>query len=188
MKLKAEPGALITAAALLLLIDEGDLIPIAAAVLIHEAGHIAAIFLCGLRPESVTAGLGGLRIKYAGGGYLEDAIVALAGPAASAAATAMSAFVLKCPPFFTGVNAALAAVNAMPVSGLDGGRAVFAAVSFFLSPETAERAALILDAVCLASLGGLGVMAALRYNNYTFLISAGYLCVMCCKNGGNVVQ
>ena len=108
MKLKAEPGALITAAALLLLIDEGDLIPIAAAVLIHEAGHIAAIFLCGLRPESVTAGLGGLRIEYAGGGYLEDAVVALAGPAASAAATAMSAFVLKCPPFFTGVNAALA--------------------------------------------------------------------------------
>ena len=86
------------------------------------------------------------------------------------------------------MNAALAAVNAMPVSGLDGGRAVFAAVSFFLSLETAERAALILDAVCLASLGGLGVMAALRYNNYTFLISAGYLCVMCCKNGGNVVQ
>ena len=188
MKLKAEPGALITAAALLLLIEEGDLLPVAAAAIIHEAGHIAAILICGLAPESVTAGLGGLRIKYAGGGYIEDAVVALAGPLASAGAAALSALALKCSPFFTGVNAALATVNALPVSGLDGGRAVFAAVTLLSSPDAAERSALVLDAVCLAALGGLGVLAALRYNNYTFLISAGYLCVMCCKNGGNVVQ
>lgn len=180
MRLKADPGALLTLAALLLILNEGDLLPFLAALLIHESGHLAAVCACGLRPEELRAELGGFTIKYEGGGYIKDAAVAFAGPAASLTA-ALCSSLLNGPRFFTGLNAVFAVFNLLPISGLDGERALRSLISVFLPAEKVYRITLLSELFCLSALFYFGAAAALRHSNYTFLISAAYLCLMCCK-------
>lgn len=187
VRLRVEPGAFFTFAALLLFLKEGELIPVIAALAVHEAGHLAAICACGLRPVSLIAGTGGFIICYRDGDYKKDAVAALAGPALSLLA-ALCASTLHASRFFAGLNAAFAAFNLIPISGLDGGRAMSALLSVRCSADTVRKTALVSDVLCLSLLFYLGAYAVLRHSNYTFLVSAVYLCIMCCKNQKAVVK
>ena len=93
-----------------------------AAVVLHEAGHLAAARLLGIPVRRGGGSIGGLRLvfDFSRTGYLREAAVHLAGPLAGllGAATASRVPGLGT---FGGISLLCAAVNLLPCEGLDGG-------------------------------------------------------------------
>ncbi len=108
------------------LLDGECLMPVfVLAVLIHEGGHVLAISACGGRIEGVELSAFGAVLRQGRRlGYMADAAISLAGPAAGMAA----AWVLSAAgyPMCAGANVLLSAVNCLPVLPLDGGCFVYA--------------------------------------------------------------
>jgi stage IV sporulation protein FB len=73
--------------ALLVALDSENLLtPVAAALIMHEIGHLIAIRLCGCRAGRIEMRLTGLKIEYsrwARASYGQDAYIAAGGPAMS---------------------------------------------------------------------------------------------------------
>lgn len=117
-----------------------DLAAIISSVLVHEAGHIAAIKLTGGRIASLYLSPFGAVIKCPPASYRLDLIRAAAGPAASvilsAAAALFGSGAVSC------VSLLLGALNLLPVRGLDGGVMLSALLSMksgLPPPGPAER-------------------------------------------------
>lgn len=106
-------------------------------VLLHEAGHLLVMALFGIGIESVTVLPVGIDIKrrekYIS--YPEDIAVSLAG----AAVNILVFFIFRSCGFFAYTNLLYAAINLIPVKGLDGGYALEAFLLCFFSCEAAER-------------------------------------------------
>ena len=127
------------------------------ATALHELGHFAALILFRAGEVGFDAAAFGFRITPRGRmlSHVEEATVALAGPAVNITAT------LLCLPFckasdaaitFAAVNIILAALNLLPISGLDGARALSATLARCLSPDAAMAVTSCLS-VALSSLG-----------------------------------
>lgn len=125
-----------------------------AAAAAHEAGHLLTLRLLGAEISSVRLGFLDARIGTNTLGYREEALCALAGPAAS---------VLFCvlfrtlAPTFAAISLLLGLFNALPVFPLDGGRALQAGLGMVLPLETAQRVCSGISAAFLAA----GLAAAL---------------------------
>ena len=91
------------------------------AALVHECGHLFALFACGVRVSSVHLGAFGAEINIAPCGRREEIFSAAAGPAVNllCAAAFWRPFHL-----FAVLHLLLAAYNALPIDPLDGGRIV----------------------------------------------------------------
>ena len=132
-----------------------------AAVVLHEAAHVLALLACGVRPQKLCFGLNGAQLYTRVPGRRQEALCALAGPAAN---LLLAALLLRVDAVFVLLNLLLAAFNLLPVEPLDGGRALRAAMG------PGRRCRLIqfvlLAALCLCALGltaagwGLGPVAA----------------------------
>ena len=102
--------------------------------LLHEAGHIAALRLCGARPRRVDLlPLGALIVCPEGLSYSQEMLVALSGPVVSALCASACAVVYLAsggiyPLFAFFVNSLLAAFNILPAAKTDGGKALFCAL------------------------------------------------------------
>ena len=146
------------------------------ACVLHELGHVAAATVMGGRVEALSLTVVGaeLRIDYrAPLTYLQDSLVALAGPATNllwgAAALALH---LELAAMLT---LAIGAFNLLPISPLDGGRVVHGLLANRLDPGWADRVMTVMSGCLVGILVGVGAVAAIHYANITLLLTALWL-------------
>ena len=120
-------GLLLTIALALAFLPGGIIIPSAAAVILHEAGHIAAIYAFGGGIGRISFSPFGLTIRRKSGfsSYAQDAAVSLAGCTVNLL-TAGAALIFSGNVYFISASAVYGLFNMLPVSTLDGGQALSA--------------------------------------------------------------
>ena len=125
-----------------------------AAAAAHEAGHLLTLHLLGADILSVRLGFLDAKIGTNTLGYREEALCALAGPAAS---LLFCLLFRKPAPTFAAISLLLGLFNALPIFPLDGGRALRAGLGMVLPLETAQAVCRMVSFVFLAA----GLVAAL---------------------------
>ena len=126
-----------------------------AAILIHEAGHIAAIGIIGGKIERIDITPFGLIIRRSRliSSYTNDFFVYISGPAVNcvfALAFLPCLSALDNPlSLFAFQNLSFGLLNLLPVSSLDGGRAIESLILINHDEEAARRCTKILSAVVL---------------------------------------
>ncbi|MBQ9468192.1 MAG: M50 family metallopeptidase [Clostridia bacterium] len=148
------------------------------AALLHECGHIAALYLAGGRLKRIRIGpFGGEilpdeRIL----SYRQNLFVSFAGPAVnllSAVFFCSSVPVLR---LFGLCSAGIGLFNLVPVRGLDGGEILFSALCLILPLQTAELASKVVSAFFVSVLLIAGLVFCLqRTFCLSFLLPALYL-------------
>ena len=123
-RLEISAGGVLLLAALIFVLTADELTALALAVLAHEAGHAAAIYLTGGRVTALRLAVTGPIICRTGGtDGAREAFCALAGPLAGVLYAIVSAERL---PLSAGMSLVLSAFNSLPALPLDGGRALAA--------------------------------------------------------------
>ena len=127
--LDIRPGAVALLAGLYFLLPLRWCVRLALAVVVHELGHVAALWSFGGRVRGVSLELGGLHLdaRLPAEGW-KEALCSLAGPAAGLLWSAVAAWMggerwL----YVSGLSALLSLFNLLPCLPLDGGRALLAA-------------------------------------------------------------
>ena len=156
---------------------------------VHELGHLAAIWLCGGKVEGVRLGACGAEIVLSGRfSYLRDALIALSGPLAGGLCVFFAAALGSLWPCaflreLCAVSALYTVFNLFPLGSMDGGRALYALSAHAFGPDAAGRICLIsniLSALALLA-AGTAVLFVTR-GNFSALICAVFVIIMCCKN------
>ncbi len=146
------------------------------ACVLHELGHMVAATVMGGRVEALSLTVVGaeLRIDYrAPLTYLQDSLVALAGPATNLLwGVAALALHLELAAMLT---LAIGAFNLLPISPLDGGRVVHGLLANRLDPDWADRVMTVMSGCLVGILVGVGAVAAIHYANITLLLTALWL-------------
>ena len=117
-----------------------ELLYLIVALAIHELGHLAAAKLFGIplvRFRLNPAG-GVMTFDFSRTSYLREAAVHLSGPFAGLLSAAVGWIFLR-NFFFTGISVTLAAVNLLPIRGLDGGGVLRCLLNRFCLPDPAWR-------------------------------------------------
>lgn len=154
--LEVRPGAVVLLSGLYFLLPLRWCARLALTVTVHELGHVAALILCG-------AQVCGLRMEGCGlvlrctptEGALRTVTAALAGPAAGAGLFC----ILRGLGYIACAELSLlfSCVNLLPVLPLDGGRALYAALSALAGERAAERTLDVLGLVLAVALMVLGL-------------------------------
>ena len=154
--LEVRPGAVVLLSGLYFLLPLRWCARLALTVTVHELGHFAALILCG-------AQVCGLRMEGCGlvlrctptEGALRTVTAALAGPAAGAGLFC----ILRGLGYIACAELSLlfSCVNLLPVLPLDGGRALYAALSALAGERAAERTLDVLGLVLPVALMVLGL-------------------------------
>ena len=117
---------------------------------LHEAGHLAALALCGVRVERIRLRALGAVIETGPCSHRAEALCALAGPAVNL--IAFFALRRSCPGAAL-ISLALALCNLLPVYPLDGGRALRALCSQYLPLDTVNAIDTAAAVCAMAALG-----------------------------------
>ncbi len=165
-----------------LLIGRSWILLFAAAALLHEAGHLAALRLLGGRVERICLRLSGGEIRYRGRlSYGGDALVALAGPLANLLCALLCAAAARRWPEpwlyrFIGCHVTLALFNLLPALPLDGGRILQAALEyrFPLWGEIVTKAVGLVFGVILSAVG----LVILQKRGNPTLLAAGWVILL----------
>ena len=164
--------------AVLFYLDEGvGLLPWGLlAALLHEWGHYAAGRLfggrfCWLELSAVGAQM---KLTYPSPlSYGREIAVALAGPVVN---LALGCLALEFDWFlFASVNLGLAGFNLLPIPPLDGGNALWLAVTCLAGEVWAERVLPVVAAVLVGFLAGLGAVVMTQFANVSLLVTALWL-------------
>lgn len=136
---------------------------------LHEAGHLTAMLICGKKAESVQLGYFGMKIVTEKRFLppLKESFIAFSGPLVN---------LIFCFLFYISgkidcavINLGLAIFNLLPVTALDGGHIISA---FFPDSKIHRK----LSLVCAVSLLAVGVLIAVyTKENFTVMIVALYL-------------
>ncbi len=157
-------------------LDEQAIVPLAlAACACHELGHFFAIRLLGGEVKALRLSAVGAELELSG--PLSDGrecAAALAGPAVNLALALLFCW-REGGELFAGLNLALACLNLLPASPLDGGRALGRLLAILWGEDPAARAGEILDIMFTVSALVLGGLLAVFQGNFTLLITAGWL-------------
>lgn len=183
------------AVTLMLFYDASGTAACLSAALLHEAGHLICLKRCGETPRELRLGFAGMEIVRAKGqglSFTQEALAALAGPAVN---LFLFALLLTCGAWRQDarlaeaalVNLSLALFNLLPVSALDGGRALYFCLCRRYSMRTARRAVAVLSTLCLLPCAFLGFFFLLRSGyNVSLLLAVGYLCFLLVAERGNL--
>ena len=189
--LEVRPGAVVLLSGLYFLLPLRWCARLALTVTVHELGHVAALILCG-------AQVCGLRMEGCGlvlrctptEGALRTVTAALAGPAAGAGLFC----ILRGLGYIACAELSLlfSCVNLLPVLPLDGGRALYAALSALAGERAAERTLDVLGLVLPVALMGLGVVLFARGMGLALGVFGAWLALlqpgMTCQGGKHDVK
>ena len=137
--------------------------------ILHEAGHLTAMLLCGKRAQEIHLGYFGMKIVTDKRllSPVRDAVVAFAGPLVNLVISAI--FYAVCKKDIATLSLSLGIFNLLPVTMLDGGHII----SAFFPDNKLHR---VLSLVCSFILLGIGIfVAAYTRENFTIMIAALYL-------------
>ncbi len=155
--LRLSLAALIAAGALVLADPSVFTLMTFAAALLHELGHMVALYLCGAHIYGVTVLPFGAVIRSDAErlSYKREALCAAAGPLAGLTAALASGLLCaifhdRYSLFFCACNLTLSGINLLPVQSLDGWRMVRALLYEFVPFEQAQG---LLDGIADVSLG-----------------------------------
>ena len=176
-QMEASPGFLLLLGVLFWL-DEGvGLLPWGlAACVLHELGQIAAAAAFGGRVERLSLTVVGAELRidyYIPLTYVQDSLVALAGPGANLLAGGL--FLALNWELVAALTLAVGIFNLLPILPLDGGRVVYGLIADRLDPDWAERLMTALSGCLVGVLVGIGAVAAAHYANVTLLFTALWL-------------
>lgn len=139
--------------------------------ILHEAGHLTAMLICGKKAEKIRLGYFGMKIvtekKFLP--PYKEAFIAVAGPVVNLILFVIFYFWGKTD--FATISLGLAVFNLLPVTMLDGGHILTA----FFPDSTAVRKVGITCAVLLTVLGV--AVAVYSKENFTILIVSLYLLI-----------
>lgn len=139
--------------------------------MLHECGHLGAMFLSGKRPLKVEFGYFGMKIvtgeRMVSPGC--DIIIALSGPAVNLLLAAVFHFFGR--DEIAVVSLALGVFNLLPVTVLDGGRIL----SYIFTDSRALKKIGIVTSVVLTAVGA--AVAVYSRTNFIILIVALYLLI-----------
>lgn len=145
------------------------------ASLIHEGGHLIAMLVIGVSPQKCTLGAFGMRIDMGNHlvGYGQNLFVSLAGPLANG----LAAIVLLPIHCVTGaaVHIALAVLNLLPASALDGGEMLRCGLGLLGLGSIADMVLRFASALVLLPLASISLWLCFQKENPTLLIVSGYL-------------
>lgn len=171
-------GGFFLLAAWLNYLDRQHLVPLAAAAcLLHELGHYAAIRLLGGDIKLIRLTAVGAEMVLSGPlDYWREGAAALSGPLVN---LLLASFFCRVEggALFAGLNLALGCFNLLPVGRLDGGRLIFCALSLAAGPGTAEKIRGWLDRLLTALLLAAGLWLAGAGGSVTLLLVALWLLV-----------
>lgn len=143
-----------------------ELLPLIPAILLpvaaHELGHLAILWLLGLKIESIRLEVRGVCIRYSGAcGERGHIAAALAGPMGgllySASLLLLRLGRVEWLRISAQISLLLTAFNLLPILPLDGGRALRCALLTHLQPDAAERICRAVGAAVCALLALAGV-------------------------------
>ena len=186
LRLEASPGFLLLLGTLYWL-DEGVglLIWGLLACVVHELGHVAAALALGGRARRLSLTAVGAELSFSYRTpltYVQDSLVALAGPAANLLLGGL--FFALDRQLSAMLSLGIGAFNLLPILPLDGGRVLYGLLADKLDPDWADRL-LTAAAGCLVGLlAGVGVIAAVHYANVTLLLTALWLLTRVLCRGG----
>lgn len=154
------------------------------AAVMHELGHITVLKHYNSVPKEIRLTLFDIAItdtdKYIRGSKAEMTVV-LAGVAvnfvSAAVGFAFNYFTdIELISKFSSAHLTLAVFNSLPVSNLDGGQALFLALSSFFTPCKAEKIIKVLSYIILIPVAAAGVYVLIITGyNFTLLLTALYL-------------
>ena len=166
--IRVQPSAYLMAAVLVLLLPLDWLLAAILAAAFHEMGHLAAIYMAGVRVDSVSIGFPGAQIRTGPLGNRAEFFCAAAGPAASLLLLSLCRFFPK-----LAVCALVQGMfNLIPVHPMDGGRMLLCVLRR-LCPRWAERIFHAIQCLILYGLLTLSLLLAVCGK-------AGFLPVLAC--------
>ena len=185
MKVTCSKPFLLAVILLFMLDRSGFYLLVFGGILIHEAGHLLAMWLLRCRVERLEFRLSGLRLDYTEGhlGYGRDAFIALSGPGANLLAAGLLVLCSPAQPseklyLAIGVQVLLAGFNLLPALPMDGGRALQALVEWRWGVERGSRVMCFVTTLVAAGLLGAGLYACKApWHNPSLLITGGLLLV-----------
>lgn len=177
-------GFLLLAALLWYLDEDGTLLLAGIACLLHELAHCAAIWGLGGKIAGLRLSVTGAELVLSGTrplGHTAQFLAAVSGPVANTAAALAAARWAERGGgealwVFAGLNLGLAGFNLLPMSQLDGGRAVRSLAGIFLPEAAADGLAAALSWITGVGILALGGLLFWRNQaNFTMLLTALWL-------------
>lgn len=162
--------------------DAQNLLPAAlCAAAVHELGHLAAVYMVGGQVSRLRLTAAGAELCLEGTlSYGRELLCALAGPSVNLllafGAARLGAVV------FAGLNLVLGLFNLLPLSALDGGKALSCGTALLLGPEAAQCLLRWTDWALAAALLLCGSAVLWGGGNVTLLVVAVWL--LCAFLGG----
>lgn len=178
-------------------LDNSFVLPLALSVLIHEAGHICGIKLSGVEIKKFKFQCAGLLAEYDGRAisYPQEILCALLGPLFSLifslAFSVIGRFYDYEPAFITaGISFTVFAFNMLPVSVLDGGRALYMFIAYFGGISRAASVRKVLDIAVTLAVFVFGIVLFVEKRGNLALAAASVMLfvLLCCKKGENSVK
>ena len=157
----------------------------AAAVAVHESGHLIMMKKCGCFPKRIKISLFEISIadeKREQRGLWKNAAIIFFGPFANFICFPVSYLLYLCgiefllP--FAAANLSVGLFNFLPVMSLDGGQLLYLLLSRRFGHRGAERAVDIATFICIFPLAAMGFLVLLRSkNNFSLLFVCVYLII-----------
>lgn len=180
----AGPGAALLALFFWCTDTQGIFPCFAAAAIVHELGHLAAMAALGAQVQGLRICGAGLEIRYACTlSHARDALVAFAGPAVNLLVSALCSYLTVAGLFpeetylFSGAGIALGLFNLLPAAPLDGAGILYGLVCFHTDPVCAQRTVDATTLACGIGMCALGLYILLKTRYNISMLASGSLII-----------